>query len=55
MGLTLRNYSDEAVRDQIIEALRKTAEGVAVAYGMPVRPHARGYCQPDRDHSGHDQ
>jgi amidohydrolase len=34
MGLTLRTYSD-AVRDQIIAAVRKTAEGVAVAYGMP--------------------
>jgi hippurate hydrolase len=34
LGLTLRTYSD-AVRDQIISAVRKTAEGVAVAYGMP--------------------
>lgn len=34
MGLTLRTYSD-AVRDQIIAAVRKTAEGVAVSYGMP--------------------
>jgi hippurate hydrolase len=34
MGLTLRTYSD-AVRDQIIAAVRKTAEGVAVAYGIP--------------------
>jgi len=34
MGLTLRTYS-EAVRLQIIEAVRKTAEGVAVAYGIP--------------------
>jgi hippurate hydrolase len=34
MGLTLRTYS-EAVRDQIIAAIRKTAEGVAVAYNMP--------------------
>jgi amidohydrolase len=34
MGITLRTYSDK-VRDQIIAALRKTAEGVAVAYGMP--------------------
>ncbi len=35
MGLTLRT-SSEAVRDQIIAAVRKTAEGVAVAYNMPV-------------------
>jgi len=34
LGLTLRTYSD-AVRDQIITAVRRTAEGVAVAYGMP--------------------
>jgi len=34
MGLTLRTYS-EAVRDQIIAAVRKTAEGVAVAYNVP--------------------
>jgi hippurate hydrolase len=34
MGLTLRTYSD-AVRDQIIAAVKKTAEGVAIAYGMP--------------------
>ncbi len=33
MGLTLRTYSDK-VRDQIIAAVRKTAEGVAVAYGI---------------------
>jgi len=30
----LRTYSDK-VRDQIIEAIRRTAEGVAVGYGMP--------------------
>ena len=34
MGLTLRTASD-AVRDQIIAAVRKTAEGVAITYGMP--------------------
>ena len=34
MGLTLRTYSDK-VRDQIIAAVRKTAEGVAIAYSMP--------------------
>lgn len=34
MGLTLRTYSDK-VRDQIIEAVRRTAQGVAVAYGVP--------------------
>jgi amidohydrolase len=34
MGLTLRTYSD-AVRDQIIAAIRHTAEGVAIAYGIP--------------------
>jgi len=34
MGLTLRTYSD-TVRDQIIAAIRKTAEGVAVAYNVP--------------------
>jgi amidohydrolase len=33
MGLTLRTYSD-AVRDQIIAAVRRTADGVAVAYGV---------------------
>jgi amidohydrolase len=34
LGLTLRTYSD-AVRDQIIAAVRKTAEGVAIGYGIP--------------------
>ncbi len=34
MALTLRTYSDK-VRDQIIEAVRRTAEGVAVAYNVP--------------------
>jgi len=34
MGLTLRTYSDE-VRDQIVAAVRRTAEGVAVGYGLP--------------------
>ena len=34
MGLTLRTYSD-TVREQIIAAVRRTAEGVAVAYGIP--------------------
>jgi hippurate hydrolase len=34
MGLTLRTSSD-AVRDQIIAAVRKTAEGVAISYNMP--------------------
>jgi amidohydrolase len=34
MGLTLRTYS-ETVRNQIIAAVRKTAEGVAIAYNMP--------------------
>jgi amidohydrolase len=34
LGLTLRTYSDQ-VRDQIIAAVRRTAQGVAVAYGMP--------------------
>jgi len=34
MGLTLRTYSD-AVREQIIDAVKKTAEGVAIAYGIP--------------------
>ncbi len=34
MGLTLRTYSDK-VRDQIIAAVRKTAEGVAIAYNIP--------------------
>ncbi|WP_263354455.1 amidohydrolase [Acidicapsa acidisoli] len=33
MGLTLRTYSDE-VRDQIIAAIRRTADGVAVTYGV---------------------
>jgi hippurate hydrolase len=34
MGLTLRTYSDK-VRDQIIAAVRRTAEGVAIGYGIP--------------------
>ena len=34
MGLTLRTYSTE-VRDQIIAAIRRTAEGVAISYGIP--------------------
>jgi hippurate hydrolase len=35
MGITLRTYSDK-VRDQVIADLRRTAEGVAVGYGLPV-------------------
>jgi amidohydrolase len=34
MGLTLRTYSDK-VRDQIIEAVKRTAEGIAIGYGVP--------------------
>jgi hippurate hydrolase len=34
MGLTLRAYSDK-VRDQIIADVRRTAEGIAVGYGVP--------------------
>lgn len=34
MGLTLRTYSD-AVRDQIVSAVRRTAEGIAIGYGVP--------------------
>jgi amidohydrolase len=34
MGLTLRTYSS-AVRDQIVAAVRRTAEGLAEAYGIP--------------------
>jgi hippurate hydrolase len=34
MGLTLRTYSDK-VRDQIIADIRRTAEGVAIGYGVP--------------------
>jgi amidohydrolase len=34
MGLTLRTYSDK-VRDQIIEAIRRTANGIATGYGVP--------------------
>lgn len=34
MGLTLRVYSDK-VRDQIIADVRRTAEGIAVGYGVP--------------------
>jgi hippurate hydrolase len=34
MGLTLRTYSDE-VRDQIVEDIRRTAEGIAKGYGVP--------------------
>jgi len=35
MGLTLRTYSS-AERDQIIAAVRRTANGLAEAYGIPV-------------------
>ncbi|HWG21424.1 MAG TPA: amidohydrolase [Terracidiphilus sp.] len=34
MGLTLRTYSDK-VRDQIIEAVRHLADGIATGYGVP--------------------
>jgi hippurate hydrolase len=34
MGLTLRTYSD-VVRDQIIAAVRRTAGGIAIGYGVP--------------------
>ncbi len=34
MGLTLRTYSD-TVRDQIIAAVRRTADGIAIGYGVP--------------------
>jgi hippurate hydrolase len=34
MGLTLRTYSDK-VRDQIIAAVRRTADGIATGYGVP--------------------
>jgi hippurate hydrolase len=34
MGLTLRAYSP-AVRDQIVAAVRRTAQGLAEAYGIP--------------------
>ena len=34
MGLTLRTYSDK-VRDQIIADVRRTAEGIAIGYGVP--------------------
>jgi amidohydrolase len=34
MGLTMRTYSDK-VRDQIIAAVRRTAEGIAIGYGVP--------------------
>jgi amidohydrolase len=34
MGLTLRTYSDK-VRDQIIADIRRTAEGIAIGYGVP--------------------
>jgi amidohydrolase len=34
MGLTLRTYSDK-VRDQIIAAVRRMAEGIAIGYGVP--------------------
>ena len=41
MGLTLRTYSMK-VRDQIIDDIRRTANGLAQAYGIPSRPHADG-------------
>jgi hippurate hydrolase len=34
MGLTLRTYSDK-VRDEIIADIRRTAEGIAIGYGVP--------------------
>jgi len=34
MGLTLRTYSND-VRDQIVAAVRRTANGLAEAYGIP--------------------
>lgn len=34
MGLTLRTYSDK-VRDQIIDAVKRTADGIAIGYGIP--------------------
>jgi amidohydrolase len=34
MGLTLRTYS-EKVRDQIVAAISRTADGVAIGYGLP--------------------
>ena len=34
MGLTLRTYSP-AVRDQVVAAVRRTAQGLAEAYGVP--------------------
>jgi metal-dependent amidase/aminoacylase/carboxypeptidase family protein len=34
MGLTLRTYSDK-VRDQIIAAVKRTADGIALGYGVP--------------------
>jgi hippurate hydrolase len=34
LGLTLRTYS-EKVRDQIIADIRRTAEGIAMGYGVP--------------------
>lgn len=34
MNLTLRAYSDK-VRDQIIEAVRRQADGIALGYGVP--------------------
>ena len=34
MGLTLRTYSND-VRDQIVAAVRRTANGLAQAYGIP--------------------
>ena len=34
MGLTLRTYSDK-VRDQIIADVRRTADGIAMGYGVP--------------------
>ncbi len=34
MGLTLRAYSDK-VREQIIAAVKRTADGIAIGYGVP--------------------
>jgi hippurate hydrolase len=34
LGITLRTYSDK-VRDQVIADIRRTADGIAVGYGVP--------------------
>ena len=52
MGLTLRTYSDK-VRDQIIADIRRTAEGIAIGYGVPADRMPIVTVSQTRDHARH--